>query len=431
MAFAFLTAVMLALAAMYLVHPPAIVRLDRAGLAFDRTTARWEDLTALELQETLFGRRLQAQVLHGKSPRLLQAFVPAALDDVVNAVLARCDGELAVINAAPTGMARFRRPVLGTVLVATLAASFFLTPGPGAATEGPDQAEAVAGRMSGTQARTGSVLILAVQDDRGPAIDDLVRAAFDDAIDVHWHLPWVARQALPERAVDDLRELSETSAAAAAAACAGRPVTVEGGGVVVTDVLPLPSGTATLARGDEVVAADGRAVRSIEDLYLAAAAHRPGEQLAIEARAANGTTHAASVPIGVYEGAPVPAGIGIRSLPIRTSPTPAMVDLSGLEGGSAGLAAALGLVDALAPQPFVDGRRIAVTGTIAPDGDVGPIAGLRFKAAAAQRAEATILVVPAAQADFARRHAGELPVIGVQTLDQAVRALGGAGCEPG
>lgn len=403
MAFALLTTVMLVLAALYLVRPPAIVRLDGAGLAFDRTTARWEDLTALELQQTLLGRRLQARVVHGKSPRLLQAFVPAALDDVVGAVLARCKGEVAVINAAPTGMARFRRPVLGTVLVATLASFLFVAPVPGAATEGPDQAEAVAGRMRGARGHAGGVLILAVQDDRGPAIDDLVGATFDDAIDVHWHLPWAARQALPDRAVDDLRELSEGSAAAAAATCAERQVTVEGGGVVVTDFLPLPRGTGTLAWGDEVVVAAGRAVRSIEDLYLAAAAHRPGEQLAIEARAANGTTHAASVPIGVYEGAPVPAGIGVRSLPIRTSPTPAMVDLSGLEAGSAGLAAAIGLVDALAPQPFVDGRRIAVTGTIAPDGDVGPIAGLRFKAAAAQRAEATILLVPAAQADFARR----------------------------
>ena len=423
--------VLLVFAAVYLLHPPAIVRLNDEGLAFDRTTARWEALTALELQETLFGRRLQARVVQGRSPRLLQAFVPTALDDVVAAVVARCDGELAIINAAPTGMARFRRPVVGTVLVATLAASFFLTPVPGAATEGPDEAEAVAGRMSGARARAGSVLILAVRDDRGPAIDDLVRAAFDDAIDVHWHLPWAARQAQPDRGADDLRKLSEASAAAAAAACAGRPVSVEGGGVVVTEFLSLPSGTGTLARGDEVVAADRRAVRSIEDLYLAAAAHRPGEQLVVEARAANGTTHSASVPIGVYEGAPVPAGIGLRSLPIRTSPTPAMVDLSGLEGGSAGLAAAIGLVDALAPRPLIEGKRVAVTGTIAPDGDVGPIAGLRFKAAAAQRAEAAILLVPAAQADFARRYAGEVPVIGVRTLDEAVRALGGAGCLPG
>lgn len=137
--------VLLVLAALYLLHPPGIVRLDDEGLAFDRTMARWEDLTGLELQETLFGHRLQARVVQGRSPRLLQAFVPAALDDVVAAVLARCDGDVGVISAAPTGLARFRRPVLGTVLMATLAASIFLTPVPGAATEGPDQAEAVAG----------------------------------------------------------------------------------------------------------------------------------------------------------------------------------------------------------------------------------------------------------------------------------------------
>jgi PDZ domain-containing secreted protein len=422
---------LLGLSTVYLVHPPTIVRIDDEGLAFDRTRVRWEDVSTLELQDTLFGRRLLARVVRGRSPRLLQAFVPAALDDVVAAVLARGDGDVARNTAVPTRMARFRRPVLGTVLVATLAASVFLTPVPGAATEGPDQAEAVARRMSGVQAHTGSVLILAVQDDRGPAIDDLVRAAVDDTIDVHWRLRWTDRSAQRDRLRNERRELSEVSAAAAAASCAGRPVTVEGGGVVVTDFFPLTGGTGSLARDDAVVAADGRAVRSVEDLYSAAAAHRPGEEMVIEARAASGTTHTASVPIGVYEGAPVPLGIGFKSLPVRTGPAPARVDLRGYEGGSAGLAAAMGLVDALATQPFINGRRIAVTGTIAPDGSVGPIAGLRFKAAAAQRAKATVLVVPETQADFARGYAGEVPVIGVHTLDEAVRALGGAGCQPG
>jgi PDZ domain-containing protein len=72
-----------------------------------------------------------------------------------------------------------------------------------------------------------------------------------------------------------------------------------------------------------------------------------------------------------------------------------------------------------------------VTGTVAPDGQVGPIGGLRFKAATARRAHATLLLVPATQVDVARRYvSAAMPVVGVSSLDEAVRAQGGPGCQP-
>ncbi|MGI9023608.1 MAG: S16 family serine protease, partial [Acidimicrobiales bacterium] len=185
--------------------------------------------------------------------------------------------------------------------------------------------------------------------------------------------------------------------------------------------------------GDRVVAVDGRAVGTLEDLYGAAAARRPGDVLLVEARGVDGSSRTAGVPIAVHEGAPVPSGMGLEPLPIDVAPVaPApRVELGGFEGGSAGLASALGLVDALGAGPLVAGRRIAVTGTIAPDGRVGPVAGLRFKAAAARQAHASLLVVPASQADVVRRYAGAVPVVGVDSLDTAVRAVGGAGCSSG
>lgn len=95
------------------------------------------------------------------------------------------------------------------------------------------------------------------------------------------------------------------------------------------------------------------------------------------------------------------------------------------EGVRRGLGSALALVAALAPQlrPADRGH-----GNDRPDGRVGPIAGLRYKISAARRAGTSVLVVPTVQADRAHHHAGDLKVIGVVTLDEALQALGGRGC---
>ncbi len=101
----------------------------------------------------------------------------------------------------------------------------------------------------------------------------------------------------------------------------------------------------------------------------------------------------------------------------------------GVVGGSAGLIFALTVLDAMDGRDLAHGKRIAGTGTIAPDGRVGPISSVEIKARAAERAKADLFIVPASQASAARRAAPGLTVTGVRTLDDAVRLLtGGGGC---
>jgi PDZ domain-containing protein len=89
---------------------------------------------------------------------------------------------------------------------------------------------------------------------------------------------------------------------------------------------------------------------------------------------------------------------------------------------------ALTIVDALDPLD-IDGQ-IAGTGTIAPTGVVGPIDEIALKARAALQAGADTFLVPKAQAAFAKRAAPSLRVVGVDTLDEAVRSLGRTdGCD--
>ena len=71
------------------------------------------------------------------------------------------------------------------------------------------------------------------------------------------------------------------------------------------------------------------------------------------------------------------------------------ISLGDIGGPSAGLMFALAVVDKLTPGELTGGRFVAGTGTITPDGGVGPIGGIPFKMRAARDAGATEFLVPA------------------------------------
>jgi PDZ domain-containing protein len=96
-------------------------------------------------------------------------------------------------------------------------------------------------------------------------------------------------------------------------------------------------------------------------------------------------------------------------------------DRPDIGGPSAGLAYALAVSDILAPADYAAGRRVAATGTIDPEGDVGPVGGVKEKAVAVQRAHANVFVVPAGEVQDANRRG--LPVVGVDRLERALATL--------
>jgi predicted S18 family serine protease len=101
----------------------------------------------------------------------------------------------------------------------------------------------------------------------------------------------------------------------------------------------------------------------------------------------------------------------------------------GHTGGSGGLMYALEIGDALDSRDLAKGRNIAGTGTITADGAVGPILSIALKARAAERWGADLFMAPSSQVTEARHAAPTLRVVGVRTLDEAIRALtAGQGC---
>ena len=106
-------------------------------------------------------------------------------------------------------------------------------------------------------------------------------------------------------------------------------------------------------------------------------------------------------------------------------PTDISFDSGEVTGPSAGLAWTLAIVDELTPDDLTMGQRVAATGTIGPDGAVGPIGGLPQKTAAVRRAGAELFLVPEGlpKEDLvqAKQIAGdEVDLVEVATLDEAI-----------
>ena len=107
-----------------------------------------------------------------------------------------------------------------------------------------------------------------------------------------------------------------------------------------------------------------------------------------------------------------------------TFPFGVKISLDQVGGPSAGMMFALGILDTLTPGDLTGGKHIAGTGTIAPDGAVGPIGGIAQKMQGARSGGATLFLAPAANCDDVVGHVPDgLQVIRVENLTEARKAV--------
>lgn len=98
--------------------------------------------------------------------------------------------------------------------------------------------------------------------------------------------------------------------------------------------------------------------------------------------------------------------------------------LAGIGGPSGGLMFALGIIDKLTPGHLNGGKNIAGTGTIEPNGEVGPIGGIEQKMIGASERGAQYFLAPKANcAEVAGHIPAGLEVYAVSTLDDALTVL--------
>jgi PDZ domain-containing protein len=197
--------------------------------------------------------------------------------------------------------------------------------------------------------------------------------------------------------------------------------------------------------GDRIVAIDGKPTTSLPEVGAEVQSHAPGEavRFTVEREGARVdetvTTGRASadrrtcVPVDPNRERPrdddliTCVGIVTQSFVDYTFPVDVTIDTARVGGPSAGLAFTLAIIDDMTPGSLTGGTRVAVTGTIDPEGRVGVVGGVEQKAITARTNGVQLMVVPKEEVRDARRGAGDVRVVGVDTVDQALAALARAG----
>ncbi len=216
----------------------------------------------------------------------------------------------------------------------------------------------------------------------------------------------------------------------------GYDVTVEGTGATVVSVGEGTPAEGVVEVGDTIVAVDGQPILLASELVDAIGALAPGTTVALEVEPPDGgDARTVEVTLTDREDDPERAFLGV-STQTRDEryefPVTVTVDTGTVGGPSAGLALTLGILDRMTPGDLTGGLDVAVTGTISPDGAVGPVGGVPQKTVAARRAGADLMIVPVEEYEDAVANAGDLRVEKVATIDEALALLEelGGGIDP-
>ena len=282
---------------------------------------------------------------------------------------------------------------------------------------------------------TGEILLLTVSIDSELTVIDWIRSAVDDAIELRSRESVFGDRSNQEQRDFNRHLMSSAKDTATIVALEHLGVNVANfTGVLFVEAVSGGPADGLLDGTDVILSIDGLPVTTVESLRAVLADREPGATATITVE--NYETEQRR-DVELILGAHPDSGgayIGVSGVTERVerSPLPFEVDISsGSVGGpSAGLAFTLLVLDVLTPGELTGAKRVAVTGSIRLDGSVGDVGGVAQKSVAARDAGAEIIMVPAALVDEARAGAGEVPVVGVENLDDALEALAARGGDP-
>lgn len=178
-----------------------------------------------------------------------------------------------------------------------------------------------------------------------------------------------------------------------------------------------------LDKGDQLISVDGKPVATSKDVVAAVQGLKPGTEVPFVVRRGD-AAQTVTVKLGARPDDASKGYLGVTPAEVAQGPIKVDFNLADIGGPSAGLMFSLGLVDKLSSGKLNDGKFIAGTGTIDPDGKVGPIGGIQYKMIAAHDAGAQTFLVPADNCNEARQRTPKgLQLVKVDSLTTAIDAL--------
>lgn len=237
-------------------------------------------------------------------------------------------------------------------------------------------------------------------------------------------------------------ESSQESAILVAYELAGKKVEVHDQGVLVSQTVPGMPAREQLEIGDLITHVDGKPLSTSEALIDYIHAKQAGDTVTLKYirndEEYETTLRLAHFPQSLAEeenNIPPRAGLGIATLTqrdIKVDP-PVNINTERIGGPSAGLMFALEIYNQLTEGDLTKGYRIAGTGTIDAEGNVGRIGGIHQKVIAAERAETDIFFAPHEQGkehsnyDRAKETAldigSDMEIVPVETIHDALDYL--------
>lgn len=200
--------------------------------------------------------------------------------------------------------------------------------------------------------------------------------------------------------------------------------------VIVSSVVSGAPAENKLVPKDTIIAVDGNPVKTTTQVVSAVRGKdvgaatlftvlRAGEKKNVSI---NSISHDDD-PTTIENEAGIPyVGVGVDTL--YTAPFSIKFGLADVGGPSAGMMFSIAIIDKLTPGELTGGKTIAGTGTIEPDGLVGPIGGIQQKLIGARKGGAELFLAPAENCDEVIGHVpAGLTVAKVSTLTEAVKAI--------
>jgi PDZ domain-containing protein len=270
----------------------------------------------------------------------------------------------------------------------------------------------------------GALMLLFVQERSRINAWRWIQASLDPDIDLVKQQQFAGNADPAEvdaQAVADMAN-SQSTAKYLALTRLGYTVTVEKKAEVIAVIGDKPA-AGVLQPGDIVVSLNAKPITDPDQLTNGMKAVHPGARVSIVYERA-GVRHTASIVSANSKGHAV---IGVYVAAPFHYPVDVQIDTSDIGGPSAGLAMTLSVLDDLTPGNLTGGKRVAVTGAIALDGTVLEVGGVEQKAVAARHRGAQLFLVPMSEVADARKRAGSMRIVGVRTLEDALKALRAAG----
>lgn len=185
------------------------------------------------------------------------------------------------------------------------------------------------------------------------------------------------------------------------------PYRINKDGVVVEHVYPEFPAHKVLRAGDYIVEADDKPVSTADELRTALANKKAGETVAISYKRGN-VTRTENIVLATLPSEEAPASAGseppkaglgvtlaeVHSIKPESEDKQVAIKAGNIGGPSAGLMFSLEIYNRFVPEDISKGYKIAGTGEIDPEGNVGIIGGIKHKIVAADRVGADIFFSP-------------------------------------